>query len=90
VIVADPLVVAALAFFLVIAVGTLLVGINDWLEARHEELLARGMRGVARIRMSGSELARAATRGNRGRGLRLARAGARRCGDSRTVVSDWF
>jgi hypothetical protein len=89
VIVADPVVVAALAFFLVIAVGTLLVAVNDWLEARHEELVASGRRGVARIRLSGSELARAA-RGNRGRGLRLAREGARRCGDSRTVVSDWF
>jgi hypothetical protein len=87
--VADPLVVAGLAFFLVIAVGAVLVGINDWLEARHEELLARGRRGMARIRMSGSELARAA-QGKRERGLPLARAAARRCGGSRTVVSDWF
>jgi hypothetical protein len=87
------MVVGGLAFFLVIAVGTVSVGINDWLEAHREELLARGRRGAARIRISGSELARAShgnKHGNRGPRVRLARAGARRCGDSRTVVSDWF
>jgi hypothetical protein len=31
----DPLIIAAVAFASVIVVGTLMVAVNDWLEARH-------------------------------------------------------
>jgi hypothetical protein len=86
---ADPLAVGALAFAAVIAVGTVLVAVNDILETRREELLARGRRGLARVRSGGASLVRASRAGRAG-ARKMAGLVAKRGFDRRRVVSDWY
>ncbi|MEX2541149.1 MAG: hypothetical protein WD314_05045 [Trueperaceae bacterium] len=92
---AEPVILAAAAFFAVIVVGSLLVGINDWLEGRHAAAVAGGRGGLGRLRVGTSENGRQSGRPRRSPGvpsrvpLLMAANGQRRQRRAR-ISGDWY
>lgn len=90
--VAEPLVLAAAAFLTVIVVGTVLVGVNDWLEARYRVAIAGGSGGLGRTRSSSvvKPAGRRRLPGNRSRVPLLRSAGAERRLRRGRVTGRWY
>lgn len=87
---AEPVILAAAAFFAVIVLGSVLVGINDWLEARHAVAVAGGGGGRGRSSTTVRPTGRRRQSGNTVRmPLLMAASGHRRPRRAR-MAGDWY